>query len=242
MQILACTDKGRLREKNEDFFAYDTLDDNNAYMILCDGMGGRTGGEIASHCAVDSIVASFKRSLVKNLPSNTIRHLLESVSVTANQAVYDLSDSDAELKGMGTTLVTAIISGNNLHIAHAGDSRAYLIRGNDIIQLTVDHSVVQTLIDKGELTTEQAKVHPRKNIITRALGVYDNIDIDLNEASLLKDDIIILCSDGLSNCVSSPEMVEIFKNNEFDQAVPLLIGKANDAGGPDNITVVAAKI
>lgn len=242
MQICAFSDKGLSRENNEDFFAYKILDDQNAYMIVCDGMGGRSGGEIASKCAVDSIVSSFSRSLVKNLPSNTVRHLLESVSVTANAKVYDAAKDNPDLSGMGTTLVTAIVSKTNLHVAHAGDSRAYLIRGNNIIQLTVDHSVVQTLIDKGELTAEQAKVHPRKNIITRALGVYDNIDIDLNEASLLKDDIVLLCSDGLSNCVSPESMVEIFKNNDFEVCAKALVDRANKLGGPDNITAVAAKI
>lgn len=242
MQICAFSDKGQLRDNNEDCFAYNTLDEQNGYMIVCDGMGGRSGGEVASKCAVDSIVSSFNRSLVKNLPSNTVRHLLESVSVTANQQVYDLAQDNADLSGMGTTLVVAIVSGTNLHVAHAGDSRAYLIRGGNIIQLTVDHSVVQTLIDKGELTTEQAKVHPRKNIITRALGVYDNIDIDLNEASLLKDDIVLLCTDGLSNCVTPAEMVEIFTDNDFENCAKALVDKANTLGGPDNITAVAAKI
>ena len=140
--------------------------------------------------------------------------------------------------GMGTTVIAAVVYDNYLYLAHAGDSRAYLLRNKNLYRLTVDHSVVQTMVDSGQITEEMAKSHPNKNIITRALGVDKNILIDLNELCLQKNDVILLCSDGLTNFVEESKIAEILNKNKNENSLSELIGLANAAGGGDNITVV----
>lgn len=237
MFIYGKTDKGLVREKNEDAFIYEKISENLAFAIVCDGMGGQAGGEVASNKAIEFISNNLKNNLKAGMKNNSVRYLLESSISTANTIIFDMSNNMQELQGMGTTIVLAVINNNTLHIAHAGDSRAYLLRSDDLHRLTVDHSVVQTLVDNGELTEDQAKFHPNKNIITRALGANKDIAADLSEVYLQQDDILLLCTDGLSNLVEVDNIKLILKE-DIALAPEKLIQIANNAGGYDNITAV----
>ena len=238
MQIFSKTDKGMKREFNEDSFITGEFSENSCFAVVCDGMGGRNGGEIASKKAVEIIADSFKKSFSVNMKNSSIRYLLESAVTNANDAIFKEAQNDSALNGMGTTVIAAVVYDNYLYLAHAGDSRAYLLRNKNLYRLTVDHSVVQTMVDSGQITEEMAKSHPNKNIITRALGVDKNILIDLNELCLQKNDVILLCSDGLTNFVEESKIAEILNKNKNENSLSELIGLANAAGGGDNITVV----
>ncbi|MFU2519032.1 MAG: protein phosphatase 2C domain-containing protein, partial [Clostridiales bacterium] len=152
--------------------------------------------------------------------------------------VFDMSESKHELKGMGTTVVCAIVKDGQAYIAHAGDSRAYILKNGKIFQITTDHSMVQDLLDKGKITSEQALNHPNKNIITRAVGVDKNIEIDFDQIDLDDDTTLLLCTDGLSNYVSDSEILELTSDKKHYAFADRLVNKANENGGGDNITVV----
>lgn len=241
MVIAGKTDKGKIREINEDTYCINKISDFLAYAIVCDGMGGSAGGEIASEKAVKIISEKFNNGLVEGIKNNTIHYMLESSILTANKVVFDCAKNNSILKGMGTTVVMAVINNNTLHIAHAGDSRAYLFRQGELHRLTVDHTVVQSLVDHGELTEDQAKNHPDKNIITRALGVSEDILFDQSEVYLQSKDILLLCTDGLSNYVDANQIKEILLEG-VETAPSKLINLANKAGGKDNITAVTMLI
>ena len=169
-------------------------------------MGGANGGEIASETAVKSIEEQILASYEEDFKSEEMKLMLSTLIFHANSAVYDMAQENESLKGMGTTIVVAIVLDNVAHIAHAGDSRAYLLHNGNIMQITTDHSMVQELIKNGDLTVEQAKVHPQKNIITRALGVNPVVEIDYEKVPLAKDDRILICTDGLTNYIE-PEKI-----------------------------------
>lgn len=238
MFFYGATDKGLKREINEDAFGFEKISDNIGFAVVCDGMGGAEGGEIASQKAVDFITNSLKKSLKDGMKNNSVRYILESAVETANSLIYDISQNNEKLKGMGTTIVLAVVNENALHIAHAGDSRAYLLRGNEIHRLTVDHSMVQTLLDHGKLTEDEAKVHPNKNIITRALGVEKHVVADLSEVYLQENDVLLFCTDGLTNYVDEINILKLLKE-DASKAPEKLIQMANKAGGGDNITAVS---
>ena len=238
MKIFGKSDIGLKRETNQDCFYSECMDENFAFVIVCDGMGGVNGGGTASKIAVDSIKNQIKNSYNKDLNSSTIRSLLESAVYNANMAIYQKQQEDPLLNGMGTTVVVSIILGNHLYTAHIGDSRAYIISNNNINQITTDHSIVQQMVDKGEITKEEAMHHPRKNLITRALGVDQEVPADYIEKELYPSDILILCTDGLSNYISEEEIYNCYKNNDITLLCDMLISKAKDLGGDDNITVV----
>lgn len=172
---------------------------------------------------------------------SSIENLLLSSITTANCIVYDRGVGDSKLEGMGTTIVAAIIKNGEACIAHVGDSRAYKISNGEISLITKDHSLVQEMLDRGQITQSEFEHHPRKNIITRAMGVDDKIDIEFNTIEFNKDDAMILCSDGLSGLVNIEMMLDIYRNNEFNSLADKYIEVANDNGGVDNITVVIMK-
>lgn len=169
----------------------------------------------------------------------SIKNMIMTAITAANISVYDMSKANKELEGMGTTVVCCVVADGVAYIAHAGDSRAYSIKGDTVAQLTKDHSVVQALVETGKLTQEQAKSHPRKNLITRALGVEENIKIDYCEYDMSENEVILLCTDGLTNYVENAEFSEVIKNNSYYEIADLLVNMANENGGGDNITVVA---
>lgn len=242
MIFSAKTDIGLKRSANQDTLSVKILNDNLAWAIVCDGMGGMAAGNVASETAVAHIIKAFEDNLSPKLTEKQIFSLLKSSIESANAAIYEKAASKEELKGMGTTVVCALVKDNTCFVAHAGDSRLYLFRDGALNQITNDHSVVQSMVDTGHITEEEAKSHPNKNIITRALGVHKSVDIDISDFALKEDDIILLCSDGLTNCVDGESLIDSLANSNFDVLADNLIDKANNGGGNDNITVAALKI
>lgn len=239
MKIVAKTDKGLIRESNQDAYAVGELPGEVAWAVVCDGMGGAAGGNIASALAVKVISDKITSCYNQKMRDSSIFNLLDSAITAANIEVYDMADSQRDLKGMGTTVVCAIVRQDTVFIAHAGDSRAYVAGDSEVKQLTTDHSMVQDLIDRGKITAEEAEHHPNKNIITRAVGVDKRIKIDFDQFDLEDNQTLILCTDGLSNYVSTAELLEDIKDGQYYAFADRLVKRANNNGGGDNITVVA---
>lgn len=242
MKIVAKTDKGLVRENNQDAYAVGELPGEVAWAVVCDGMGGAAGGNIASALAVKVISDKITSSYNEKMRDSSIKNLLDSAITAANIEVYDMAYSRPDLKGMGTTVVAVVVRDKVAHIAHAGDSRAYIVNKDGVEQITVDHSLVQNLVDRGEITKEEAEHHPNKNVITRALGVDKRIDVDFSEVDLQENETLILCTDGLSNCVNNAEIADDIKDGQYYAFADRLVKRANKNGGNDNITVVAIAI
>lgn len=239
MKIVAKTDKGLVRSSNQDAYAVGELPGEVAWAIVCDGMGGEAGGNIASALAVKVISEKITSAYNEKMRDASIKNLLDSAICAANIEVYDMAYSRPDLQGMGTTVVAVIVRDKTAFIAHAGDSRAYIVSGETIQQITTDHSLVQNMVDRGEITAEQAQHHPKKNLITRAVGVEKRIDIDFSEIDLNDNETLILCTDGLSNFVTNNEMIDDIKDGQYYAFADRLVKRANKNGGGDNITVVA---
>ena len=239
LKIVAKTDKGKIRESNQDAYAVGELPGEVAWAVVCDGMGGAAGGNIASALAVKVISDKITSCYNEKMRDSSIKNLLDSAITAANIEVYDMADSHSELRGMGTTVVCAIVRQDTVYIAHAGDSRAYIAGKDSVSQITTDHSMVQDLVDKGKITAEEAEHHPNKNIITRAVGVDKRIEIDFDQLDLDDEDTLILCSDGLTNYVSSSDILSDIKDGQYYAFADRLVKRANNNGGGDNITVVA---
>ena len=241
IKAYAKSDKGRVREENQDYYyKSDSLDEVQLY-ILADGMGGYNGGEIASQLAVET-AKNYIQNNFKDIPKDrdSIIQLVGSSMEYANMVVYEKSKESPELEGMGTTLEICLIYNNKAYIGHIGDSRIYRVRKEFVRKLTQDHSYVQKLIKDGTITKEEAQHHPQKNMLMKALGCNAFVEPDVMVKGFLKDDIIIMCSDGLSNMVDQQTMFEFVKK-DIDQATRDLVKLANDRGGYDNITVVVIK-
>lgn len=239
LKIVAKTDIGLVRENNQDSYSVCELDGGAVLAIVCDGMGGAAEGALASSQAVKAISERIKERYYNGMSDLSIKTLMVSAVAGANKKIYDLSLTDEKYNGMGTTVVVALAVESFVYIVHAGDSRAYKISNGQIYQLTRDHSVVQRMLENGEITPEEADDHPNKHIITRALGVDTEIRSDFCQESFDKDDVIILCSDGLSNYVNSNDLLEIVLNNKHNDIAEKMVSTANKNGGADNITVVA---
>lgn len=239
MKIVAKTDKGKVRSSNQDAYAVGEFPDEVAWAVVCDGMGGAAGGNIASALAVKVISDKINASYRENMKPSSIKNMLDSALIAANIEVYDMADTKPDLKGMGTTVVCVIVKDSCAYIAHAGDSRAYIFNKDNLLQVTTDHSLVQDLVDRGKITKEEALNHPNKNLITRAIGVDKSIDIDFDEVEINDDDVLIICTDGLSNYVTDDEMISEVKDGRYYAFADRLVKKANNNGGGDNITVVA---
>lgn len=241
MEITGKTDVGAVRSRNEDAFDYGVLSDGTCWAIVCDGMGGVHGGKIASTAAIEMVSDKIKKCYNPSMSVTSLENLLLSAITTANVNVFDRGIYDDSLKGMGTTIVAAIVKNNEACIAHVGDSRAYIIRDNNIEQITKDHSLVQEMLDKGQLTKEEYDNAPIKNIITRAMGVEEGIDIDFDYVYLNGEESLLLCTDGLSGMVDDDRLLEIYQASDFDSLAQIYIDEANNNGGSDNITVVIMK-
>ena len=233
------TDVGRVRVSNQDAYCILELPDGALLTVVCDGMGGANAGNVASEQATRAVSEFIHSSYRKSLTPNEVSKMLQNAILSANIGVYDMSLKSPELKGMGTTVVAAVVSKDFTVIAHVGDSRAYII-SNDVKQLTRDHSIVQTLLESGKLTPDEARVHPRKNVITRALGTEENVLVDTAEYPPLGvGEKLLLCSDGFTNYVETSEIKEIFDKNSIDRVAEVMVARANHNGGGDNITVIA---
>lgn len=242
MIIFGASNVGMVRTDNQDSYLFDSLAENVVYAVVCDGMGGASGGKTASSTAVNAF-ANHIRKISECTDTKDIKALFEKAVNSANADIYQKSINDNSLYGMGTTLVSVVIINNTAYFSNIGDSRAYLIRNDVINRITHDHSAVQELVDCGKITEEQARNHPNKNIITRALGVEPNVDIDYFTEKLESGDIIVLCTDGITNYIDDLEIpFEILKNNSLENVPQGLIELANHRGGSDNSTVVVIKV
>ncbi len=239
MKIAARTDKGLMRDNNQDSYSVGEFTDGAVYAIVCDGMGGAAQGALASSRASavirDKLIAGYKSSL----SDISLKAILTSAVESANKEVYKLSLSDESFSGMGTTVVAMIAKEDFVYIAHAGDSRAYKLSGESYQQLTKDHSIVQRMVENGEITAEEAAEHPKKHIITRALGVDVDVRIDFAQETFDDNDIFILCTDGLTNYSNDGDLLDVAKDGAFYKYADRLVNLANQNGGGDNITVVA---
>ena len=241
IKAYAKSDVGKIREKNEDYYSIsESLDEVQLY-ILADGMGGASGGEIASKLAVEKakkyILNNFKE-IEKDKES--IIQLVASSMEYANMCVYEQAQENKELEGMGTTLEVCLIYNNKAYIGHIGDSRIYRIRKTFIRKLTTDHSYVQKLVKDGTITKEEAEVHPKKNMLLKALGCNAFVEPDVAVKGFLKEDILLISSDGLTNMVKQDDIFQIATGN-IEKAPQRLVDLANENGGMDNITVVIIK-
>lgn len=243
MIIFGSSNIGKVRKDNQDSYLFDTFDNVSGYAVVCDGMGGPGGGKIASSIAVGSF-ARHMPQLSCDTDEEKIHEIFKSAIDNANKEIYNKALSDRSLKGMGTTLVASVIIKDNGYFANVGDSRVYLIRDGNIRRISHDHSAVQQLVDNGMLTESQARNHPNKNIITRALGVEENVSFDFFSEKIVQDDIILLCSDGITNYIDDLEIpFETIKRKDSIETIPQeLIELANSRGGADNSTVVIMKV
>jgi PPM family protein phosphatase len=226
----SATDQGQLRDNNEDAFL---VDDERALFAVADGMGGHRGGEVASHTAIESLRASIASGVS-----------VHDAIARANTAVIDRAEGDGELEGMGTTM-TAVVpaGGHQLLIGHVGDSRAYLLHEGALRRVTEDHSLVEELVREGRLTAEQAESHPQRAIITRALGIDADVQVDVYTIDVEPGDRLLVCSDGLNTMVRDRDVERIARNEPDPQhAAEALVAAANSAGGEDNITVVVVDV
>ena len=236
MNVYAKTDIGKTRETNQDAFDTGYFNDGTVWAVVCDGMGGVSGGQVASSLCIDKTVNAIKRSYREDMTVNNVKNMLVSAINAANSYVFDESLKDRELKGMGTTIVAVVIVNNIAVVAHVGDSRAYIV--NDTIkQITKDHSYVQLLVDNGKITLEEAENHPDKNIITRAIGIEGFVDVDVDIVDINDEDILLLCTDGLNGYVRDDDILKTVKEYG-DSSTEKLVETANLNGGHDNITVV----
>lgn len=235
----ARTDVGRERSENQDYYGSLRQEDVE-FFIVCDGMGGHAGGSTASRLGVETIVAALECA------EGTPPERMEIAVQAANRAISTMSAEKRELRGMGTTVVVMAIDRVNdcAHLVHVGDSRIYRLRGNVFQRLTRDHTMVQRLVDEGILTEEEAENHPNSNVISRSLGGHHEVDVEhAPEVYPLEDgDIFLLCTDGLSGLISETEMAQTLVDLPLDEAAVRLVDRANQEGGPDNITVELVRV
>ena len=237
MKVYSKSDIGMRRNSNQDYCLTGEFPDGSVWAIVCDGMGGAAGGSTASRVAAETIAGTLLSGYRENSEKSEIRELMELAIEYANKAVYDMASHVPGLQGMGTTVVCAVAKDKRVHIVHAGDSRAYLCTDEGVRQITVDHSIVQELVQAGELTPEQARVHPNRNLITRALGTEPVLRTDYNTVEFEDDAKVILCTDGMSNYITDESLLEFIRQNRCDELTDKLIENAKKQGGSDNITV-----
>lgn len=231
MKVYAMTDVGRVRPINEDSHYLPQAGEH--FCAVADGMGGHNAGEVASALAVSTFAGCMRASGRLNDSA------IHAAVARANEVVFEEAGRDDRKSGMGTTFTALCLDGENVHIAHVGDSRAYLIRNGAIMRVTMDHTLVQELMLQGVITPQEAKNHPKRNYITRALGAGSRLEIDLVQLDMRSDDVYLLCSDGLSNHVEERQMLDItLSDGGWQEKLAQMVNIALDAGGPDNITAM----
>lgn len=239
MRVECGTDIGTVRQTNQDACACGLIGQHMAWGIVCDGMGGVSGGSVASSLALKTIKDELTAVLNEKSKSRDMQSVMNTAIQKANHSIYKTASEMPELKGMGTTAVILIADGKSLHVAHVGDSSAYLKSDEKIIKLTKDHSYVQNLVDLGQITEEEARVHPKRNIITRAIGVSDEVQCDYGCHSIKTGDTAIACTDGLTNYVDNETLSAYINEYDGKELIQKLIDFAVDAGGADNISATA---
>ena len=239
MQSWGLTDPGCVRPQNQDTFAMEQLDRNTLLCVVCDGMGGAKSGNIASSLAADVFVQEIRRTWTSSMTQEKINLMLHSAVKLANFTVFDQAQQFEEFDGMGTTLVAVLVHNRHVTVAHVGDSRAYRVNSDGIWQMTRDHSLVQMMVERGELTQEMARTYPGKNFITRAIGTEPIVVCDVANLELRKGEFLLLCSDGLSNVLDDQEMLfEIVHGVDKRDCCQRLLDIAKNRGAPDNVTSV----
>jgi serine/threonine protein phosphatase PrpC len=234
--------KGMVRKSNEDYYYIPSTNKFQNLALIADGMGGHNAGELASRMAVETIIEYLSVRMGRDENTHEPLGLIEEAIKVSNNKIFKVSLSNESYNGMGTTLVSAYFSNGVLYLGHVGDSRGYLIRNGQIRQLTKDHSLVQELLDNGTITPDEVDKHPQKNIITRALGTENDIDIDCHKIPLEEDDIILLCTDGLILHVDLQENIDLVESaHSMQELASGLVNQAVERGGLDNVTVVAIK-
>ena len=239
MQSWALTDRGSVRKQNQDTYKTLQLDKNTLLCVVCDGMGGARSGNVASELAAEAFVREVESSWSAGQSKDRSSQILQAAVKLANREVYDQSRTIEEFEGMGTTLVGVLVQGRTVTVVNVGDSRCYRIDRLGIRQVTRDHSMVQLMVDRGELTAEQARTYPGKNLITRAVGTEPSVMTDVFQLELEKGDCLLLCSDGLSNMMDDQEILfEVAHGVNKDQCCKRLLDIVVGRGAPDNVTSV----
>ena len=238
MNIWGITDVGAVRHQNQDSYHIELLAEDMALGIVCDGMGGAKAGNVASQLAVETFLETAKAPPPEQW-RNEPEALLHFAAEQANGAVHFRANVDADCRGMGTTMVAALVVGDRAYILNIGDSRCYLVQPEGISRITRDHSLVEDLVARGQITPEQARQHPQKNLITRALGAESRLRADLFRQPMEPGDALLLCSDGLSNVVSDQELLyEVLHGGPAEDCCRRLLDIALSRGAPDNVTAV----
>ena len=242
MNAFGITDKGKVRSVNQDAYRLN-VSPNGEYVLaaLCDGMGGVHGGEIASTIAADSFM-QYAENMLHSEPAVDVTQILREAAAYANLKVYDRAFRDESCRGMGTTLVAALLRPEDAAVVNIGDSRCYWLADGQLQQVTRDHSLVQSMVDRGLITEEEARSHPRKNVIMRAVGLERTIRSDIFRLDIRSGDALLLCSDGLSNLVSTGEMEALLLTSSDDDALCReLLRMALERGAPDNVTLALVR-
>ena len=243
MQYWGITDPGCVRAQNQDAYQIEQLDRNTLLCVVCDGMGGAKSGNVASTLAVDVFQQEVRRTWVSGMDRELAEQMLRGAAKLANFTVYDQAQELEEFSGMGTTLVAMLIQDREVIVVNVGDSRAYCVGRKGIRRLTVDHSLVQMMVDRGDLTPEQARTYPGKNYITRAIGTEPVIECDVFHVDVERGDCLLLCSDGLSNMMDDQEILfEVVHGVNKEQCCQRLLDIAKNRGAPDNVTCVMALV
>ncbi|MCD7756354.1 MAG: Stp1/IreP family PP2C-type Ser/Thr phosphatase [Firmicutes bacterium] len=243
MQVWGMTDAGCVRSQNQDTYQIEQLDRNTVCCVICDGMGGAKSGNIASTLAADVFVEEIRRTWSPSMPQRDIDQMLQGAVKLANFTVFDQAQQLEEFSGMGTTLVAVLVQGKEATVVHVGDSRAYGVNRSGIRRLTKDHSLVQLMLDRGELTQDQARTYPGKNYITRAIGTEAVVECDLFHLDVERGDCLLLCSDGLSNMMDDQEILfEVVHGVNKQYCCQRLLDIAKNRGAPDNVTSVLVLI
>ncbi len=239
MEIWGATDRGMVRKQNQDYYCCQELAQGQFLAVVCDGMGGSKSGDVASSLAAETFLEDVKRGSYPEMKQEDIVHMLVESVRSANRAVYEKSQTSPDYSGMGTTLVAVYLQKDDAYIVNVGDSRCYYVARDEIMQITEDHSVVGLMVARGQITEEEARNHPNKNLITRAVGTEPEVECDCFFLHLDEDEYLLLCSDGLSNMVTRPEMLyEVTHGTDGMEICRSLIGIAKKRGAPDNVTVV----
>ena len=243
MQYWGITDPGCVRAQNQDTYKIEQLDRNTVLCVVCDGMGGAKSGNVASSLALDVFVEEVRSSFIPGLSGDETAQMLRGAMKLANFTVYDQAQQLEEFSGMGTTMVAMLIQGKTVTVANVGDSRAYCITKNGIRRITTDHSLVEMMVQRGDLTPEMARNYPGKNYITRAIGTEPVLECDIFDLDVDRGDCLLLCSDGLSNMMDDQEILfEVVHGVNKQYCCQRLLEIAKNRGAPDNVTCIFVQI
>jgi len=240
MKAFGRTDKGIVRRDNQDHFQIETLPDGKTVIcVVCDGMGGAKAGNVASTMAAETFIGALTDQPMTLRDKTLVKEVIADAAMAANRVVHEMAKASEDYKGMGTTLVGAVLRGGRATIVNVGDSRAYLISGGKMRQITRDHSLVEDMVSRGDITRDEAQHHPNRNLITRVIGTEPRVKRDMFEVELKKGDRLLFCSDGLTNLVSDEDILQEIKTYEdLEKCCEMLITLALAKGGSDNVTAL----